>query len=317
MKTFVVLVLVALSFDVFACEPAPAPVINLDANKFYKDKQNSVVDPELKAKHDAAVLPLEQFIKQVANQSDQYALDPIKNKAQGQCTADWIYSWAKNGALLGEMKTEQSFYERKWMLAGLALVYAKVKNAAPDENRTTIETWLSRLADLTIEHSAAYKGARNNHYYWEGLAVGAVGKITTNKKDLDWATNVFETGMNDISNEGTLPKEMARGQRALHYHLFSAAPLVLLSSILDRSSPKLKLLVNFIVKSSQDPAEITKLSGAVPEKEADADYAWLNVYLRKYPDPQIAKFLTSKKQPRYSKLGGNLSLPNPLESAVH
>jgi len=296
-----------------ACEAPPPAVVNLNANKFYSDKQNSIVDPKLKAEHDKAVQPLEHYMNELAKLSDKYVGNPAEYKEQGVCGLTWISSWAGQGALLGAMTNEQSYYERKWMLAGISLVYAKVQPLASKDQRDSIEKWLQELADLTIEHSELKAAHRNNHYYWEGLAVGAVGAITKNDRDLQWAKKAFETGMNDVDENGALPREIARGQRALHYHLFSAAPLVFLSSILNEPSPKLKRLVDFIMQSTRDPSKIAKMAGAAQESEKDHGYAWLEIYLRQNPDAEIEKFVKPKRPLKYSKLGGDLTRANPLE----
>src|SRR5207248_6859880 len=41
----------------------------------------------------------------------------------------------------------------------------------------------------------------------------------------------FRIGIAQITRDGTLPFEMQRGARALHYHLFAAAPLVAIAEL--------------------------------------------------------------------------------------
>ncbi|MBN8535826.1 MAG: alginate lyase family protein [Deltaproteobacteria bacterium] len=318
MKDYYLIALISIitsfiSFRVLACKPSPPAIINLDVNNYYTDKKFSIIDQTRKEKHDAAVKPIEIYIQFISKQSDEYMQAPKSKKQAGSCALKWIFDWASSSALTGEMKTEQAFYERKWMLTGIALVYAKVREISTTDEKYKIENWLSKLVDLTIQHSELQKSPRNNHYYWEGLAAGAVGKITNQDKYINWASKVFAFGMNEIQTDGSLPKEMNRGQRALHYHLFSAAPLVFLSSILNSNSPKLKLLVDFTFQALTDPSGISKMSGVSQETEKDRDMAWLEIYLRRNPDIKIEKFLKPKRPLSYNKLGGNLTLVNPLE----
>jgi len=41
----------------------------------------------------------------------------------------------------------------------------------------------------------------------------------------------YKDGIDEIAADGTLPLEMGRGQRALHYHLFALAPLVTMAEL--------------------------------------------------------------------------------------
>lgn len=296
-----------------ACLPPPAIVYNLNANSFYGDAHHSIIDPALKKKHDDSVKPLENFIRSIAKMSDKYIQDPVKNLSEATCANAWILSWAKQDAMLGEMKTNQSYSERKWMLAGIGLVYAKTRAVIKPDESLIIESWFKKLADLTIVHSDQYKGTRNNHYYWEGLAVGVVGAITKDSKYLSWSKQVFLNAMEKIQKDGSLIEEMNRGKRAIHYHAFAIAPLVFMSSILDLQSDKLKELVRFTYLAVSAPETIEKRLGVKQDAITPSNLGWLLVYLRRNPDVEISNFLKTKTSLHNSKLGGNLNLVNPLE----
>src|SRR6516164_10089734 len=45
----------------------------------------------------------------------------------------------------------------------------------------------------------------------------------------DWAVDRAKFGISQIQPDGTLPLELARGQRAFLYHLFAAMPLFMLA----------------------------------------------------------------------------------------
>jgi poly(beta-D-mannuronate) lyase len=177
-----------------------------------------------------------------------------------------------------------------------------------DAQRRRIDAWLGRIADLTLEHADANTGKKNNHYYWEGLAVAATGAVTRNERQLAWGRKVFDSAMAQVEADGSLPLEMARAKKALSYHLFSAAPLAMLASVLDTRSPKLDLLVNFTLAGVADPKRFRELSG-FEQEPAPAVVAWLPVYERlagrpaSYPGQRLWN----------DRLGGDLSLANPLE----
>jgi len=84
---------------------------------------------------------------------------------------------------------------------------------------------------------------------------------------------------------GTLPLEMARGSRALHYHLYALAPLVLLAEfgeanhmdLYARANGAVHRLVNTSVAGIQDPAPFAKATNVpqeVPKTISGGQIGW-------------------------------------------
>lgn len=201
-----------------ACVTAPAPVRDIQANRYYIDAAGSVIDPALQAKNDAAVKPLRDFRRALARQP-------------AQCALEWLTIWAEADALLGRMSSAQAEYERKWTLAGVGVVYLDLRGQAGAAQRRTIEPWLHRVADEVQRFADAPGRTRNNHLYWAGLAVGAVGAATASAPHWEFARRVFQEACAAIRPDGTLPLELARQSRALHYHKFALEPLQKLADI--------------------------------------------------------------------------------------
>lgn len=292
---------------VHACDAAPPPVTGIDANSYYSDSHHSVVDPVRKARNEAAVKPVNDYLEAVARAA--VAGQAHGDAAAAQCALAWLDAWAGGGALLGTMSTEQSYYTRKWTLGGLALAYARIRPAATSDQRRRIDAWLLALADATMRHSDAHKGVRNNHYYWEGLAVTAAGAVTGDARSLAWGRKVFGDAMRQVQPDGSLPYEMARAGKALHYHLYAAAPLVMMASILDLHAPQLDRLVRFAVAGVDDPSTIEKVAGVAQERPAGVP-GWIAIYDRHQG--------RAPAQPRPAanwdaRMGGDRSLANPLE----
>jgi len=300
--------LLASAGKALACDPVPPAVIDIEANRYYVDKHNSVIDPVLRARNIAAVKPIDNFLNAVAHAASDYQAAPDKALPGAQCGLAWMASWASDKALLGKMSSNQAYYQRKWTLSGLALSYAKLKPAASEGQRQAIETWLKALAEVTLLHSDASTGVRNNHYYWEGLAVTATGAVTGDARYLKWGRKVFDDAMSHVAADGSLPLEMGRAGKALHYHLFAVTPLVMMASILDLQSPRLDLLVKFTLDGVTDPAAIEKATGFAQERPTEP-LSWKAIYER-HAAAHAASATPSNWQPR---LGGDLNLANPLE----
>lgn len=290
-----------------ACSAPPAAIIDIDANRYYTDKHNSVIDPVLKARNVAAVKPIDDFLEVVAQAASAYQNAPATKSGEAGCALAWMARWADDKALLGKMSTNQSHYTRKWTLSGLALSYAKLQPAASEAQKRSIEPWLKALGEATMVHADAHQGVRNNHYYWEGLAVTAVGAVTGDARSLDWGRKVFQHAMSQVAADGSLPLEMERATKALHYHLFAVTPLVMLASILDMRSPKLDSLVRFTLAGAADPSAIEKQTGFVQER-ATGPMSWKAIYDRQVAGP--GSVTATSWQPR---LGGDIAIANPLE----
>lgn len=281
-----------------ACEAPPPARIDIEANSYYSDKNHSVVDPVKRAQNIANTKPIEDFLSHVAQDA---------NGRDAACALTWLASWGEQKAMLGKLSSEQAYYVRKWTLSGMALNYARIKPQATPAQRATIEGWFKTLADGTIAHADAKKGTRNNHYYWEGLAVTAVGGVTGDARYLDWGRKVLDHALGQMEPDGALPAEMERAVKALHYQVYAATPLVLIASILDVRDPRLDTLVAFTVAGSADPSGIAKRTGFEQEPVGSREVTTIyNRHVGK-PPPPAGKALW---QPR---MGGSLDVPNPLE----
>lgn len=294
-----------------ACEAPPPAVVDIDANSYYSDSHHSIVDPVRKARNEAAVKPVNDYLDHVAHAA--VAWQQKHDDVDARCALGWLANWADHKAMLGTMTTEQSYYTRKWTLGGLALSYARVKAAATADERRRIDAWLLALADATIRHSDAHKGVRNNHYYWEGLAVTATGAVTSDARCLAWGRKAFDDAMAAIRQDGVLPYELERAGRALHYHLYAAAPLVMMASIFDVQSPALDRLIAFSMGGVADPSALAKMTGVRQEWSGGVP-GWIAIYLR-----HGGRVAVPVKLPAVNwdaRMGGDRNLANPLEHVV-
>jgi poly(beta-D-mannuronate) lyase len=296
-----------------ACPTPPPAQRDIIADMYYDDPPvYSHIDPVKHAAYEAAVKPLEDYLGAVARMASSNA------REDKDCAVHWLVAWAEGDAMLGKIEKEQAHYERKWILAGLALSYAKVRATATIDQAAAIDVWLKAVAFRVRQHSNEYRGERNNHYYWEGLAVAATGVVAGDADDVQWGRKVFADAEADIADDGTLPREMTRGARALHYHLFAAAPLAMLESMLDIHSPKFSKLAEFASRTKPD--EVAKRAGVAQVGVLDDDYDWVGIYLRHNP-PKIHGKIHNEirighvyaRAPYVIRLGGDLSKPNPLE----
>ncbi len=268
------------------CPPVPAPVRDLKLERFYEDSAGSVVDPAKMAAHKAETAPLTAFVGFITKQADRANSQRSSPVETAACAISWIRGWADTSAYLGTMDSKQSEAQRKWDLAGTALAYLKLRHFATAEDRAAIEPWLMTWAGAARAHFDDAGVKRNNHWYWMGLAAAAVGLATENGKYWQMAKGIFQDAAKDIASDGTLPLELERKGRALHYHVFALEPLVIMAEMAAAKGEDwyalndgaLHRLVAKTVEGLIEPSVFEKLAGVAQERPVKSGYGWASLY---------------------------------------
>ena len=295
------------------CEPAPPPVRDLNLVRFYEDSAGSIVEPTRLEEHKAETAPLVEFLGYVTKQADKAYHQASLPSGTAACGLSWLRAWAEGGAYLGKMESKQAEAQRKWDLAGAALAYLKLKHWASPEDRATIEPWLIKVADAARAHFDDSGVKRNNHWYWMGLGLGAVGVAADSDKHWQMAKAIMDDAAKDISADGTLPLEMAREGRALYYHAFAVMPLIALAE-LGRSRGEdwyalgdgaLHRLVAKTVAGLEDPSLFDKLAGIAQQRPVKPGSGWIDLYRARFPD-RITTY--PEQSDRHRWLGGEVSV---------
>ena len=281
------------------CSPPPPPMADIEGTRPYGDKDGSVVDPQADAKNREANQPLTDFVRAVTDDADRAWKRPgrVESDEAGKCAVAWLAVWAKGNAWLGTMGSKQAEYQRKWDLAGVALAYLKVKPFATPEQRAVIEPWLIRFADTARAFFTDPRIKRNNHWYWLGLGIGATALATDSAKHWEIARSIAEDAAKDIQADGSLPQELARKGRALHYHTFSLMPLVTLATLARTKGEDfytlgdnaLDRLADLTARGLTDPAIFTSLAGEPQSEPNRPGIGWSQLYALHKPDSPAAK----------------------------
>lgn len=293
-----------------ACPPPPPPVRDLDLPRFYADKAGTRVDPDLDKAHKSAVEPLTAFLRRVVDDTDK-ALRRRDAEA-ARCPLAWIEAWARGEAWLGRMETKQAEYQRKWDLAGVALAYVKLKPFATPAQRSLIEPWLVRFADQARRFFDDPARTRNNHWYWLGLGLAATGLAAESPRHWSEARAIFKDAAGHVGPDGTLPLELARQSRALHYHAFAVTPLVVMAELAAargedwyrESGAALHRLVALVAKGLADPAAFDRLAATPQERPPGTGAGWLALYRARFPDRLPGPLPEVPEKHRW--LGGNV-----------
>jgi poly(beta-D-mannuronate) lyase len=235
------------------------------------------------------------------------------------CTAQLIVQQAQADAMTGTMSSNQAYYVQNWAIGGFAVAWLKVRPAGGAELGVTpaqnaaVESWMEKVGQQVKDyfeplHQKGTGSGTSNHFYWAGFAVMAAGISANDRALYDWGIGTYKFGVEQITPDGTLPLEMRRGQRALHYHLFAIAPLVTMAELAyangedlyTYSNASIHLLVARTLAGLTDNSYFAAKAG-VPQETPDngvisgSDISWLPPYARRFPNSAIADLL--KKVP--------------------
>lgn len=222
------------------------------------------------------------------------ALQPIRNAiraltsaADYACTVRIVANWAAAGSFT-QMRSEDAYLTRDRFVSEivLALLDADTAGAVAEPEREQISKWLSAIADDTITfytYRAGPNSKRNNHRYWAGLSVGAIGYFTAQKSFLDWGDRSYALGVCQVDGEGLLPLELARGSQALNYHIYAYRPLAAYAALAARHGNDvaqvcgggLVRLKTATLRGLSDPGRFAALAGQTQASLAsDASFSW-------------------------------------------
>ncbi|GLQ89413.1 mannuronate-specific alginate lyase [Dyella flagellata] len=292
-----------------ACE-VPAPVKSIDPPGFYDDA----------AGYASAVKPMRGFIAQLNKSADA---------GQWSCAVDQLTAWARANALMGPITGYQGYYERSWAGTDFALVILRIPTAvkaANAEKFALIDPWLQRIAIATRD-ADAINHLHNNLVYWAGLNLVAIGTVTNNADLIDSGLLRAREGIRDIRPDGSLEREVKRGNRALHYHTFALLPLVFTAELVQRrhidlyreNDHAIARLANLVIAAVRDPASFAKIT---PVKQDlfpwtfQDELAWMEPYYAHTKDKRLPALIAPRRPFSEWRLGGNvteawgISLPN-------
>ena len=295
---------------------------DLVTDGFYRldDPTHSIIDPVRQQAYRKSSEGVKAIGMAIVKAADDYRTAGSRQAAQ--CAMAQIVTLAEEHSLSGKMSSNQAYYVQGWVVGAIAIAYLKLRDAAAatPEQTKTIAIWLQSVGEQTTGYYDAHKqegrgDSKNNHLYWAGLELAAIGVAADNRSDLDWAIAAYDTGVDQIQPDGTLPLEMARGQRALHYHLYALAPLVLMAEfgeanhidLYAHANGSIHRLVNGCVAGLKDPAPFANASRVkqeIPKRIDAGQIGWAPPYLRRFPNPALARMVRDSPELSVFYLGG-------------
>ena len=205
------------------CEDSVPIVKELSYGSRYSNEsemKDVIVVPKSQAV-DRALEDVDDFIRELAREANRATQGDRSSSIHATCALEMLEAWtgADNLAFLATDNVRMTIGAR---LAGIALAYSQVAEAASFEQRTAISGWLARRLVEQIEfwETEAPQGARRgNLKAWIALAAIVGGREAGDKHLIDWGRSEVRQILCSVDPDGAMPREMERGSRALHYQL--------------------------------------------------------------------------------------------------
>ena len=306
----------------YACPTIAHIAPDLVTDGFYRldDPTHSIIDPVRQEAYRKSSDPVKAVGMQIVKAADDYRT--TGSRVAAECAMTQILTLAKENSLAGKMSSNQAYYVQGWVVGAIAVAYLKILDtgiATPEQVRT-IAKWMQSVGDQTIAYYDGHKrvghgDGQNNHLYWAGVELAAIGVAADDRRDFDWAVAAYDNGVDQIRADGTLPLEMARGRRALHYHLYALAPLVLIAEfgeanhidLYAHANGAIHRLVKASVAGLHDPTLFEKATGIrqeVPKVPSGDQIGWAPPYLQRFPDPALQQMVQAAPSLSVYYLGG-------------
>jgi poly(beta-D-mannuronate) lyase len=279
----------------FRCGQVPQPTLDMSGleSRYAKDDPTqSRIDPAKAAKEAARGKVLWDYVIQIGRMADQFMLNARPEIAD--CIVQHLAIWARADALtqnIGqnhEIGRHQAIMLQAWSLAGLSFAYMKLgarPRAGADED---VRRWFRRLSDSVVaeysDRSNRWSHRRShNHALWAGLAVANAGIVVNDRSKLDFGLAILRDGLAAVAADGSLPEEMARGERALLYQHFATMAIMGLVAVADANGRALSgtqqqalaRLLRFDIEASRKAGVAS--GPALPKHVDKSGLAWAEI----------------------------------------
>ncbi|MFD2189294.1 alginate lyase family protein [Pistricoccus aurantiacus] len=264
--------------------------------------------------------PLFQFEDSVSNLAGAFVA--TDDDYYAQCLGRFLDQWASQDALVHfhySPSDRQAWYATESMIFAAAMAYSIVRPELEDqpEQRERIEDWFSRLAYRhAYVPNQTKESCCNNHFYRRALYATMIGVLTEDNELFRYGVGAVYSALNEMTQQGGLPRELARGRRAVHYQNYALMYLVTNMQIISRQGydifhlkvdgHTIKDAVDFLLDAIED-ASI--LGENIPREQyhgflRDNQYSsWMEIYQQHFSDPRIAEFLITQR-PIYNRSAG-------------
>jgi len=244
------------------------PMLTLELRSMYSDAQGSMINTENENMNSKIMDPIFTFFRTMERALDSGNARP--GNIESDCAFQLFGEWAKSGALTSEPRVYegQGKVKRGLLNPGFQMIGIKFRAAGYVLDGTML-AWL-RLMDQ--ENVAFYtKGTnRANQRVWAATGAALNNVLERDPNTLAFQDQVWHEALAAIDENGFIAAELARGQQALVYHIYSLSATLVLETARNvlgykesvEEKQKLRQLAHAIGQTLCDPRKMEDLAKA-------------------------------------------------------
>ncbi|WP_051243678.1 alginate lyase family protein [Thalassobaculum salexigens] len=239
-----------------------------------------------------------------------------------KCIADFLSRWAEEeGFLHFEYKpiTPQAWFavESSLFAAGFSysIVREEIRESWPEAARK-VEDWLKAASERHAGFHTIALSCCNNHFYRRGLHATVIGIATDDDDLLRFGVSAIYSALREMNPNGSLPREMLRGSRRMHYQNYAALYLVFIAELLERQGypvydltvdgRSLHRIIDYTLDALDDPEAYEEELGEAQDLWFMDDpqyFAWMEVYGARFPSDRVDRIVRNHR-PIYNRSAG-------------
>lgn len=216
--------------------PGPLPHVLTDIVFYTDPPYYSRVDPERARAVYAAMAPIRASLEAIARALTDFVRSaPPGATEAADCVLAHLLRFAADDAMVGSRGWRRSGHLRT-LATTPAFAYSVLREAHPvrPDQAAPIEAWLRRVAEA-VQAALRDQPYRNNIDLWGAASLAAAAVALQDRTLLDAALTVAFRAVDEITPEGLLPSELARGDAAVQYNLFATQALAVILAVAERN----------------------------------------------------------------------------------
>ncbi|MDH3658499.1 MAG: alginate lyase family protein [Alphaproteobacteria bacterium] len=271
-----------------------------------------------------AIRPLFAFEDAVSDLAGAYVASGDRYFAD--CLIDLLHVWAAADALTKFHYTpseRQAWFNIEDLLFAAGLAYAVVRDQIDDrrDDKDTIDAWLARAARIHLSIEGGPSSCCNNHFYRRALYSTIIGILNAEDDLFRAGVAAIHSALHELGARGELPREISRGERAIHYQNYALLYLIPIAELIERqgyaayaqsvNGRTLHDAVALAMEILEDPAELRDLAAHAQNLRFIGDrqyFAWMEIYLRRFPNARIERWLAERRPVYNRSAGGHVTL---------
>lgn len=304
-----------------SCPPIVALPRALTSISFYVDPPfYSRIDPVREREFYAAIAPIRDAEEAIATALTSFVrADGGHGVAFAECALAHLTRFATDNAMVETTESRGSGQVRLFSVPPLfAFTVLAEGGSISDEQAQLVKTWIRRLVERMTQYQQEYWYG-NNIDYWGAAGMSLAAVALNDRNLLIAALEVGQRALDEVTHDGVLPKEMARGDRALEYNLFATQAMAVmlavsernnLTAFRNRNNSAVLRLMRTMATSVKTPQSFVTLSHnaatVLPEHIYTQNLAWVALADRFLPTDRTIRDVYCTRRPLYSfRAGGD------------